>query len=118
MNQVYLVIEDNGESYDAYQEWAIAAFDDREKADAYAKRQQQEYDLIFAEGRAIYPKFIKEAASLGNANPYDWKQDNEKCIEVNKVCNEYLENKYPNPISEWESKHSFTVSDPIPFNPL
>ncbi len=115
MNQVYLVIESNGESYKDYQDWPVAAFDDENKAKEYASKSQEAYDIFYAEGQASYILFIEEENNLHNAIPdeivgaeYD---------EISLAIYNYIYNKYPDFVPTYSPIHTFKVSSPIPFNP-
>lgn len=120
MNQIYLVIEDNGESYEDYHEWPVAAFDDENKAKNYVNKALEAHKLQQVIEKQEYVSYLGEENFLFAAIPWNPditnEQNNIDNQEIELSIYEYLANKYPNARDNYYS-HSFRVSKPIPFNP-
>lgn len=104
-NQLWLVIEDMG---DGWEKWGmpIAAFPTEAAAHAFKEKTEQAYDEKYAHGVAQWKLLEAETDALSEDLPRMVYQ-----AEVNRIVE-----GYPDAIYD-ESKHTFSVSKPIPFYP-
>ena len=114
MKQVFIVMEGNGESYEDYMAYSIAAFSNKDDADNHATQMQKDYDALQELGNNNQQDFQDEFDSILSKCPYEWR-DEEYYKDILPGLNEYLDTKYPGVISLDYSKHSFFVSEPVPF---
>lgn len=117
MSSIYIVMESNGESYQDYQEYFVAVFNNKENAQEHANQLQKEYDIEYEKGQDNYKKYVEESNSLYVAIPWDKDLDNYTNnmanIDIENAIYVYLDNKYPHVVIDGDSKHHFFVSQPI-----
>lgn len=121
MTEIFIVTENNGESYEDSHSWNVAAFTNLEDADKYAAKAQADFDVDFKEALEISREYEREEKSLVMAMPWDIELSNEANNENNEeIVNaiyDYLGNKYLPTFYDSDCKHTFSVSAPLPFNP-
>ena len=113
MENVFIVMRNNNESYEDNQSWAVAAFSTQLDAEAHAKHLKLVMDEEQVIATALLPAFEEESNSLYKATPFTW--DDDLYMDVTHDINKYLNSKYPGVSDINYCDHYFFVSNAVPF---
>lgn len=93
MENVFIVMENNNESYEDNQSWGVAAFSNEADAEAHAISLKAALVADKDLHDSQFPAYSKESDSLYEALPFTW--GDALYMEVTQAIDIYLTSKYP-----------------------